>query len=189
MTDPPTAPPIPQPEVPALDRPGSAARAWLGCRATTAALLPLWFAATFVAQFAVEEADGWEGLIWIVVAMLAYIVATMLVIPAFAFTVGRWIDRRTAARSRAGAVMSFAAWGAGLGLLSALVIAPAGGIAWLGFVAVALAPAIAAAVGRLLVDARGAGWTVLIWTGYVAAIALALLIVGNLLLSRWGVAA
>jgi hypothetical protein len=86
-------------------------------------------------------------------------------------------------------VMSFAAWGAGLGLLSALVIAPAGGIAWLGFVAVALAPAIAAAVGRLLVDARGAGWTVLIWTGYVAAIALASLIVGNLLLSRWGVAA
>lgn len=150
--------------------------------------MPLWVGAAVAAQFAADAADTWESIVWIVVAVLGYVSATMLVIPVFAFTVGRWIDRRSAARSRNGAVLTFAAWGGGLGVLTALVIAPAGGIAWLGFVAVALAPAIAAAVGRLLLEVRGAGWSVLIWTGYVGAIALALFVLGNLLLTQWGFA-
>ena len=162
---------------PRNETPGSAARAFLGWRTTAAAMLPLWIGLASIAQLANPSGDDLDDIGWLILTALTYGLAVLLIVPAFAFTIGRWLDRHTAARGLGYAVTIFALVGLGFGIIVGAVIGADGDATAVGIGALVAAPAIAAAAGRLLCELRGPVWSAVVWVLFVIAVAPALLVV------------
>ena len=163
------------------DEPGSAKRAFLGWRSTASALLFLWAPVPFAWRVLIQEPEGFEDLAFVVLAVLAYAVAVVVLIPAFAFTIGRAVDRRTTPRGVRRSAISFAIWGAGFGLVMVLLVGF--GATALGAAVLLFVPALAAAVGRLLVELRGRGWAIAIWVTFTMAVLAATALAGTVVIS------
>ncbi len=164
--------------------PGSAARAFLGWRTTASALLFVWGVVPFGWRFILRDPEGFEDLAFVLLAVFAYGAALFVVIPAFAFTLGRWIDRRTTPRGLGRSLISFGLWGFGFGLVMVLLV----GIAALtpvGIVVLLAAPTLAAVIGRVLVELRGRGWAITFWVTFTLAVLAAITLVGTVVLSAF----
>ena len=61
--------------------------------------------------------DDMDDIGWFIMAALAFVLGALLIVPAFAFTVGRWLDRRTSDRGLGYAVATFALMGLGFGII------------------------------------------------------------------------
>ena len=156
---------------PSNGAPGSAARAFLGWRTTAAAMLPLWIGLASIAQVATVSGDGEDDIGWMAMTAFLFLLGVLLIVPAFAFTIGRWLDRRTAARGVGFAVAIFAACGLGFGIAVGAVIGAGGDATAVGIGALIAAPTIAAAAGRLLCELRGPVWSAVVWGLFVIALA------------------
>jgi hypothetical protein len=146
-------------------------------RNATSIFAPLWVGSLFLGPKHVG--DSWEDVTWVAIGAIFYAVAVVVVIPAFAFTLGRWIDKKTW-RSTRRAVTTFGYYGLAWGVVAVGVYGLGGAtgfwlLLWL------LIPAVAAAISRLLVDVRSVGWTIVSWTLYVLAVFAALYLIAILL--------
>jgi hypothetical protein len=153
--------------------PGSLRRAVLGWRAAASLMLPLWAPLPFLAEWASRSTDGFEDLAFVTLMLIAYVVAVLFLIPAFALTIGRWVDRRTAPLGLRRATVIFGIWGFGFGLALALVLGVSA-LTPLGIAVVLLVPALAAAGARLLLELRGLAWEIILWAMFALANAVAL---------------
>jgi hypothetical protein len=150
---------------PSIERIGSARRAWVSVRNTTAIFAPLWILSLFLGPTA--DNGDWADLTWVALGSIYYAVAIVLVLPVFAFTLGRWIDKRTW-RSTRKAVLTFGYYGLAWGVV-AVGLYGFGGNASGGLLLWLLIPGVAAAVARLLLDVRSVSWTIISWVVYVFA--------------------
>ena len=151
---------------PPIERPGSAVRAWVALRSTGAIFAPLWVASLFFGPTATN--GDWADLTWVAIGTLFYVVALVIVLPAFAFTIGRWIDKRTWRSTRKSA-LTFGYYGLAWGAV-AVGIYGFGGNASFGLLLWVLIPGIAAAVARVLLDVRSIAWAVISWVLFVLAL-------------------
>ena len=165
---------------PSIDRIGSARRAWVSVRNTTALFAPLWAASLFVRP--ANRNGDWEDLAWVIAGMIFYVAAVLVVLPLFAFTLGRWIDKRTW-RSTRRAVLTFGYYGVAFGV-AAVGLYGLGGNAGVGLVLWLLIPGVAAAGARLLLDVRSVGWTIVSWVLYVLAMTAVLAVLMLLTIPR-----
>jgi len=164
--------------------PGSAARAFLAWRTTTIAMLPLWMGLASLASRANPAGDTMDDLGWVFMSIVLYTAGVLVVVPAFAFTVGRWVDRRTATQGLGYAVAMFALCGLVFGIIVGTGILLGGDANALGVAALVAAPAIAAAAGRLLCELRGAAWSAVLWVLFAIALVPILLALGAALGGR-----
>lgn len=148
----------------------------LGWRNTASVMLPIWFGLPFLTGGASRADDGWYDLAFVLLMFMAYCVGVLGVIPIFAFTVGRWLDRRSAPRGVRSATLTFALYGFGFGLFLALLLGFSG-LTLLGVAVVVLAPTVTAAAGRLLMELRGRVWGIVLWATFGIAIAAALALI------------
>ena len=150
---------------PSIERIGSARRAWVSVRNASVIFAPLWIGSLLLGP---ASTDGdFTDLAWIAMGTFYYVVALVLVLPAFAFTLGRWIDKRTW-RSTRRAVLTFGYYGLAWGVV-AIGLYGLGGNAGAGLLLWLLVPGIAAAGARLLLDVRSVAWTIISWVLYVLA--------------------
>lgn len=163
-------------------QPGSAQRAFLGWRATASALLPIWALIPLLTESLVQEGDGFQDLAFVLLSLLIYCAAVLVVIPGLAFTLGRWLDRRTAPRGLRRSAISFGLVGFGFGLVLVLLLG-LGALTGLGALVVLLAPTVAAVAGRLIVELKGTSWLVIIWGAFALAVMAAIAIIMTLALS------
>ena len=150
---------------PPIERIGSARRAWVSVRNTAAVFAPMWIASLFLGP--ADTNGDWADLTWVAIGSVYYVVALVVVLPIFAFTLGRWIDKRTW-RSTRRAVLTFGYYGLAWGVVS-IGIYGFGGNASFGLILWLVIPGVAAAVARLLLDVRSLGWTIVSWVLYVLA--------------------
>jgi len=163
--------------------PGTAARAFLAWRTTVAAMLPVWIGLASIATSVSSSGDDIDDFGWILMSVFVYGLSVIVVVPAFVFTVGRWLDRRTSQRGLGYSVATFAIVGMLFGVIIAVVIGTDGDASWLGIGALVAAPAIAAAGGRLLCELRGAVWSGVLWAVFIIAVVPSVLLVGLYALS------
>jgi len=161
--------------------PGSAARAFLGWRTTASALLVFWGPLPFMWRLILQGSDPFADLAFVLLAVMIYGAAIFLVIPLFAFTLGRRIDRRTSPLGLRRSVISFGLWGAGFGLI--VVLLGGFGLTPLGAALLFLSPTLAAVVGRLLVEVRGRGWAITWWVTFTLAVLVAVALVGTIVVA------
>lgn len=161
------------PANPSFERPGSARRAWFGVRNTAAIFAPLWIGSLFFGPESTGE--GWADLTWVAIGTLYYVAALLVVLPAFAFTLGRWIDKRTWRGTRRAALI-YGYYGLGWGVV-ALGVYGLGGNPGVGVAMWLLIPAIAAAGARMLLNVHSKVWTVISWLLCVLAVVPAVLLV------------
>jgi len=164
----------PPPAPSSLDRPGSAARAFLAWRTAATATLLVWIGLLLLASSATTTSDGWDELGWVALVIITYAVAVAGVIPAYVFTVGRWLDRRTAPRGTTHSAFVFGLQGFGFGVLISVPLVVDESVTMLGLAAFFLAPILVAAAGRLLVELRGPVWSAVFWATFVLAMVPAL---------------
>lgn len=162
---------------PSIERIGSARRAWVSTRNATSIFAPLWVGSLFLGPKHVG--DSWADVTWVAIGAIFYAVAVVAVIPAFAFTLGPWIDKKTW-RSTRRAVTTFGYYGLAWGVVAVGVYGLGGAtgfwlLLWL------LIPGLTAALARLLLDVRSVGWTIVSWTLYVLAVFAALYLIAILL--------
>lgn len=152
---------------PASERPGSPQRALAGVRNTGAVFAPLWVAAILLGKPA--SSDNNSDLTWAALGTVFYILGLVVVLPIFAFTLGRWLDRKTWRDTRRAAVR-FGIYGGGFGLLAILIYGIGGGPTLLGIVMWVAVPAVAAGAGRLLLDVRNKAWLAVSWVVFLVAL-------------------
>ena len=157
--------------------PGSSRRAFLAWRTTAAAMLIVWAGLASMAPLA-HQGDSSEDFGWMILTALLFIPGVLIVVPAFVFTLGRWVDRRTSERGLRFAVAIFALCGLVFGIAAGAMVAASGDVTALGVGALVAAPAISAAAGRLLCELRGAVWNGVVWTLFVIALLPILALVG-----------
>ena len=151
---------------PSIERIGSARRAWVSVRNASVIFAPLWIVSLLLAP--APTGDDFADWAWIAMGSFYYVVALVLVLPAFAFTLGRWIDKRTW-RSTRRAALTFGYYGLAWGVV-AIGVYGLGGNAAVGLALWLLTPGIAAAGARLLLDVRSVAWTIISWVLYVLAL-------------------
>ena len=169
--------------VDAQHTPGSAARAFLAWRTTAAAMLPVWIGLASTASVANTSGDDLDDIGWFIMSALAFVLGVLVIVPAFVFTVGRWLDRRTSQRGLGYSVATFALVGLAFGIIFGVVIGLEGHVTLIGIISLVAAPAIAAALGRLLCEVRGAIWSGLVWAVFIIALVPSVLVVGLYALS------
>jgi len=162
--------------------PGSAQRAFLGWRTTASAMLPIWVCVPFLSDVLMRGGDGFQDLAFVILALLSYCAAVLVVIPAFTFSLGRWLDGRTARRGTRRAVIVFGIYGLGFGVLLTLLLGPAA-LTPLGAVVMFLAPTLTAVAGRLLAQLTGRAWFAILWGTFALAVGLALALIVALIIS------
>jgi len=144
----------------------------LGWRGTAAAMLPIWFALPFLARQVLETSEGFQDLAFVILMFIAYCVGVLAVIPAFAFTIGRWLDRRSAPRGVRSSATTFGLYGFGFGIFLMLLLG-FNGLTPMGIAVVVLAPTLTAVAGRLLLELRGLVWEIVLWAAFGIAVAVA----------------
>ncbi|MGC4174642.1 hypothetical protein [Demequina sp.] len=159
-----------------IGEPGSVGRAILGWRATASAMLPIWIGLVFLSPSASRSNEGFEDLAFLLLMLITYCLGVLVVVPAFAFTIGRWSDRRTAPRGLRASLIPFGIYGFGFGLMLALLLGVSG-LTPVGVLAVIVAPTLAAVLGRLLVELRGRLWNYVLWGTFGVAVAVALALI------------
>ena len=162
--------------------PGSAQRAFLGWRTTASAMLPIWGALPFLSDELMRGGDGFQDLAFVILMLLGYCAAVLVVIPAFTFSIGRWVDGRTARRGTRRAVIVFGIYGLGFGVLLTLLLGPAA-LTPMGVVAMLAAPTLTAIVARLLVQLTGRAWFIILWGTFALSTGLALALIVSLIIS------
>jgi hypothetical protein len=165
--------------------PGSVARAFLAWRATASAMLVVWLPMPFIAPSFPRSNDGFQDLAALLLVIFAYAAGVVAVIPAFAFTLGRWLDRRTAPRGLGHSVLIFSLYGLGFGILLAMVLGVSG-LNPVGILALVAAPLLTAVAGRLLIELKGRVWFFVLWGMFAIAITIALAMVMSVVLSGFG---
>lgn len=157
---------------PAIERRGSARRALRGLIATFAVGVTLGTVLLYVCAQYVPNRE-WDDLQFVIYGVLTIVVGFALVLPAAAFTLGRWLDRRTAGASELEAAIRFGV----AGLFLALVpLGLAFGNLVHSFAAVAFFPVLGFAAGFLGrglfgLGLRGAGWRVVTLVLFLLALA------------------
>lgn len=167
------------------ETPGSVARALYGWRATASVMLPIWVGVLALSSFSVRTNDAWQDLAFVVLVMITYVLGVLVVVPLFAFLIGRWLDRRTAPRGVRRSVTWFAIYGFGFAIVLVLLFGLSG-LTWIGASTLLFAPTLAAAAGRLLVEVRGRVGSIVLWVTFALAIAVALGITLTLIAGRIG---
>lgn len=163
--------------------PGSTSRAFLGWRTTASAMLPVWVGVLFLAPSAVRTTEGLQDLAFVVITLLTYGFGVLVVVPAFVFTIGKWLDRRTAPRGLRRSLIVFGLYGLGFGIALTLALGPSA-LTGVGVAATLLAPALTAVAGRLLVELKGSAWFYVIWGAFGLSMFAALALLGALVLGR-----
>ncbi len=100
---------------PSIERIGSARRAWVSVRNATVIFAPLWVISLLLGP--TSKNGDWADLTWVAIGSIFYVVALVVVLPLFAFTLGRWIDKRTW-RSTRKAVLTFGYYGLAWGVVA-----------------------------------------------------------------------
>src|SRR5690606_7029516 len=128
------------------------ARAWLAAALTAFFFAVLYIPTLFLASATVAKSDAWADVAYVVVALFAYGVITVVAIPLLAHTLGRFVDRRTRRLPVVGAALIFAMFAALLGSMLALPMSLDGAFGWLPWLSYVAVPALAAFVARVLLD-------------------------------------
>jgi len=165
--------------------PGTASRAFFAWRTTASAMLPIWAGIPFLSTAVLRNPEGFQDLAFVLLAILTYCAGVFAVIPLFAFTVGRWLDRRSAEVGLWRSVATFGLYGAGFGLVLVLLLGFSA-LTPLGVLVLLLAPTLAAVVGRLLMELKGRAWYIIIWATFSLAVAMTLALLGALIFNGRG---
>jgi len=153
--------------------PGSVARAFLAWRTTATAMLLLWIPLPLLGPQTLKSTEGFQDLAFVILTVIAYAVGVLAVLPLFVFTLGRWLDRRTAPRGLGHSVFIFAIYGLGFGIALALLLG-LGGVTPVGTAALMAVPLLSAVAGRLLVELDGRAWFYVFWVTFTLAMMAAL---------------
>jgi len=158
--------------IPAIERRGSARRAFRGYLATVAAGVPLGSALLWLCAQYVPNSE-WDDLGFVIYGMLTIVFGFGVLLPIAAFTLGRWLDVRTARASEREAAVRFGV----AGMILALVpLGLAFGQLFHSVAAIAFFPVLgfaAGALGRRLFELgrRRAVWRVLTLVLFLASLA------------------
>ena len=165
--------------------PGSANRAFLAWRTTASAMLLFWIPLPLLAESIPRDSEGFQDLAFVLLAILTYGVGVLVVIPLFAFTVGRWIDRRSAVGGLRRSVVTFGLYGLAFGLVLVLLLGFSA-LTPLGVLVLLLAPTLTALAGRVLMELKGRAWYIIIWATFALAVVMALALMGALIFNGRG---
>ena len=135
-----------------------------------------WLPLIFIGPRVLKTVEGFQDLAYALLVTLAYALGVVVVVPLFVFTLGRWLDRRTAPRGLGRSVFTFAIYGFGFGIVFALLLGM-GGVRPLGIATLMVVPLLSAILGRLFVELRGPAWYAVFWVVYVLAMFSALIVV------------
>jgi hypothetical protein len=163
-------PEIAAPPVPALERPGSAKRAWRGAVAT----FGVGMSVAFVLMFPAARLATGDSLQFVVYAMISVGFGLTVVLPIVAFTLGRWLDKRSAGSSTRGAMVRFAVAGAIFAAIPvALAFTDVLRDGWAGIPYYVVVGALAGGLGRGLFELglRRVEWRIVAWVLFAAGLA------------------
>lgn len=125
-------------------------RAWVATALMVALFAVLFVSSLFLLRYFVNPAGGLADLAYVVVALFAYPITVVVLIPATAHTLGRYIDRRTRGWSHLQAALVFAVVAAGIGSIVGGPLALTGGVGALPLINYVLVPGLAAFGTRML---------------------------------------
>jgi hypothetical protein len=154
-------PEVAAPPVPALERPGSAKRAWRGVVATVAVGMPVGIGLLWLCAQVIPPAE-WDDLQFIAYGVISLVVGLLIVLPIVAFTLGRWLDSRA---SRPGPVVRFGVAGLVFGLVPMGLAFSDLAHAWAALAYFPVLGLATGALGRALFEASltSRAWRVIMW--------------------------
>ncbi|PKQ25936.1 MAG: hypothetical protein CVT64_07830 [Actinobacteria bacterium HGW-Actinobacteria-4] len=125
-------------------------RAWVATALMAALFAMLFIPSLFLLRVFANPTEGFADLAYVVVALFAYAITVVVLIPATAHTLGRYIDRRTSTWPDLKAAMLFAGVAAMIGSLVAVPLTLDSGMGPLPFINYMLVPGLAAFGTRML---------------------------------------
>jgi hypothetical protein len=125
-------------------------RAWVATALMVTLFALLFIPMLFLVPLFSTSTEGFADLAYVAVAMLVYAATVLVLVPAVAHTLGRYIDRRTRTWSEPKAAWLFAAVTAGIGSIVAVPLTLDGGMGVLPLLHYMAVPALAAFGARML---------------------------------------